>query len=103
MITLSIDTSDNKNVLVGLDVGGKEHFLKEQPDYRKKQVVLPLIEQILEENKLSLQDITEIQVNTGPGSFTGLRVGVTVANALGMLLKIPVNGEKVGKLIEPTY
>ncbi|MFH1536127.1 MAG: hypothetical protein ABIC96_03620 [Patescibacteria group bacterium] len=36
-----------------------------------------------------------IEVETGPGSFTGLRVGVSVANALGFALNIPVNGKKM--------
>ena len=41
-------------------------------------------------------DVLEgIEVETGPGSFTGLRVGVSVANALGYSLGIPVNGKKI--------
>jgi len=36
-----------------------------------------------------------IEVETGPGSFTGLRVGVSVANALGFSLGISVNGKKM--------
>lgn len=67
----------------------------------KSQMVLPMIEEILKEQKLTLHDITEITVATGPGSFTGLRVGATVANALGYLLDIPVNGKKA--LVIPKY
>ena len=67
----------------------------------KSQAVLPLIEEMLLEQKLTLKDITEITVVTGPGSFTGLRVGATVANALGYLLGVPVNGKR--DLVIPTY
>ena len=64
-------------------------------------MVLPMIEEVLREHNLKLSDISEIRVATGPGSFTGLRVGTTVANALGYLLDIPVNGKKA--LVLPTY
>lgn len=56
--------------------------------------LLPLIEEALRENNLTFEDITEIIVAAGPGSFTGLRVGAAVANALGYLLGIPVNNTK---------
>lgn len=41
-----------------------------------------------------LQKLEGIEVEIGPGSFTGLRVGVSVANALGFTLGLPVNGKK---------
>ncbi len=57
--------------------------------------LLPLIEE------LGISDVTEIEVNSGPGSFTGLRVGAAVANALGYLLDVPVNGKKT--IVIPKY
>jgi len=96
---LYINTSDNQKTVVGLD---KERLEKPTgPD--KSQQVLGLINQILKKNKKTLKDLTEIEVETGPGSFTGLRVGLAVANALGWALKIPINGEKIGGLVEPIY
>ena len=96
---LFIDTSNNKKTVVGLD---KERLEKPTgPD--KSQQVLGLINQILNKNKKTLKDLTAIEVETGPGSFTGLRVGLAVANALGWALKIPVNRKKVGDLVEPKY
>ncbi len=94
---LSIDTSDNTKTIVGLDNERLERATG--PD--KSQQLLPLIEEMLLKTKKTLKEISEIEVKTGPGSFTGLRVGVAVANALGWALKIPVNGEK--KTLEPKY
>ncbi len=96
---LYIDTRDNSKTIVGLD--DKRIEKPTGPD--KSQQVLGLINQILKRNKKTLKDLTEIEVETGPGSFTGLRVGISVANALGWALKIPVNGKKTGELVEPKY
>lgn len=59
------------------------------------QVLLSLIEKALKKARVSIQDLTGINVETGPGSFTGLRIGVSVANALGFALGVPVNGKKI--------
>ncbi|HUQ85160.1 MAG TPA: tRNA (adenosine(37)-N6)-threonylcarbamoyltransferase complex dimerization subunit type 1 TsaB [Candidatus Limnocylindrales bacterium] len=99
---LIIDTSSNKEVEVGL-IKDKKKYLHKSPVDRKNQMVLPLIEKLLKEHKISLNNIDEITVNPGPGSFTGLRVGVAIANTLGFLLKIPINGKEVGEIVEPEY
>jgi tRNA A37 threonylcarbamoyladenosine modification protein TsaB len=44
-----------------------------------------------------LSDVKELEVDSGPGSFTGIRVGVAVANAIGWALRIPVNGKRIDK------
>lgn len=90
MMVLMIDTADNKEIKVGLRVDGKSYTVMQKVDYRRAQVVLPLIDKILRERKVSLADLNEIEVNTSPGSFTGVKVGLSVANALGFALKIPV-------------
>lgn len=51
------------------------------------------IHALLMSQKVSWEDITAIIVFRGPGSFTGLRIGITVANALGYGLSVPVIGE----------
>ncbi len=103
---LYIDTSDNKKVIVCLEID-KQKFTKEKEvDARSAQLVLPLIHEILGEHGLEPKDLTGIKVHIGPGSFTGLRVGVSVANAFAFALHIPVNNLEIveGKtLIEPMY
>jgi tRNA threonylcarbamoyladenosine biosynthesis protein TsaB len=102
-VTVFIDTSDNKEIKVGITIDDKEYLLQKPLDKQKAQVVLPLLEQLLQGHDLTVKDITAITVNQGPGSFTGLRVGVAIANTLGFLLHIPVNGQPVGEMIEPVY
>lgn len=101
MIILFIDTSAINTAKIALDIDGKRYEKVSESKIMKSQMVLPMIEQILAEHKVKLTDITAITVATGPGSFTGLRVGATVANALGYLLNIPVNGKKT--LAIPIY
>ncbi|MEK7521535.1 MAG: tRNA (adenosine(37)-N6)-threonylcarbamoyltransferase complex dimerization subunit type 1 TsaB [Patescibacteria group bacterium] len=98
---LFIDTSNSQDITVRV---GKTTIQK--PSHNKaSQFLLQSIKEAAEIENIKLQHIKEIEVNTGPGSFTGLRVGVSVANALGWALKIPVNGKSVKKdgPVEPTY
>ena len=97
---LSIDTSDSEKVIV--DVGGRREISDARIE--KSQKLLSVINEILNKQKIKLTDITQIEVNTGPGSFTGLRVGISVANTLGWALGIKVNSQNVEKSpIEPVY
>ena len=96
---LFIDTSDNKKTVVRLN----DLELIEEYDSPREQRLLEIIEKVLQKKQAKLEDITKIEVNLGPGSFTGLRVGCTVANTLGWILKVPINGKKVGEFVEPKY
>jgi tRNA threonylcarbamoyladenosine biosynthesis protein TsaB len=103
MITLFIDTSNNKEVTVSLEVDGKKQSKTRDVGRTRSQVILPLITELLQENTLTQIGIQKIYVETGPGSFTGLRVGVAVANTLGLILQVPINDNPVGTLVEPVY
>lgn len=90
MIILSIKT-DQKTAEVGL------FDSKEQMDYIKWQAHLELsatihkkIEETLQSQKQSWDDIEGIIFYEGPGSFTGLRIGASVANAFASSCDIPV-------------
>jgi tRNA threonylcarbamoyladenosine biosynthesis protein TsaB len=52
--------------------------------------IMPEIQRILEENKLKVKDLDEIYIGIGPGSYTGLRVGVVIAKMFGWNNNIPV-------------
>lgn len=98
---LFINTGDREEIIVGL--GEKKYRAKARE--KASQMLLPLIVKALKKEGKDFKDISEIVVATGPGSFTGLRVGVSVANALGWALGVPVNGGNVaiGEIPEINY
>lgn len=85
---LHINTKEQNKVEVTLKEKGKVIKSLSAKNKFGSQVLLSLVAKLF-------KDIKAIEVETGPGSFTGLRVGVAVANALGLALKIPVNGKKM--------
>ncbi len=91
---LSVDTSKANEIQVSLIIGSKIYTETSQQKLGS-QVLLSLVKKILKNSKTEIKDLTEIKVNTGPGSFTGIKVGVSVANALAFAVKIPVNGKKI--------
>lgn len=103
MNTLIIDTSDNQTIIVGIKIGEKRYTERQKIDFNKNQVVLSMIDSILKKYNLALKDLNAIEVDVGPGSFTGVRIGISIANTLSFLLKIPVNGKKIGEFVEPLY
>jgi tRNA threonylcarbamoyladenosine biosynthesis protein TsaB len=54
--------------------------------------ILPKIEELLKRNRLAFQDIQGVVAFRGPGSFTGLRIGLSVANAFAYGLNVPLAG-----------
>lgn len=100
---LFIDTASSEAAVVRLQIGKEEFEQTQTYDRNKAQVILPLIEHLLQEQGLTMQDMTAIEVNVGPGSFTGLRVGVAIANTLAHYLHIPLNNQPVGIVVEPIY
>ena len=102
-VVLSIDTTSNERIKVGLLIDNKMDMREESHEKKKAQIVLPMLDALLREHYLTLQSLTAIDVNSGPGSFTGIRVGLAIANTLGSVLHIPVNENPIGKLVEAIY
>lgn len=86
---LAIETSSAKG-LVGV-TNGEQYFEQSLGDGRtQSEQILIAIEQILTQANLSRTDLDAIAVSEGPGAFTGLRVGISVAQALAYAMQIPV-------------
>lgn len=100
---LYIDTSSHDVITIAFEDNGKKMEFSQKVDKHKAQVVLPLIKKGLEKYGKTIKDIKNIHVETKAGSFTGIRVGVTIANALSSALGIPVNNKPIGQLARPQY
>jgi tRNA threonylcarbamoyladenosine biosynthesis protein TsaB len=92
MTTLVLDTSlhcaqaalfDGETCLVNLARKGERG---------QAEILLPLLEDLLDEARLAWKNLTEVIVTVGPGVFTGIRIGISVARALKLALNIPVVG-----------
>ena len=93
---LFIDTSNNKRTIVRI----KDQEIVENYTNPRQQRLLELIDRLLKKAKVEKKELQGIRVNTGPGSFTGLRVGCSVANTLAWVLNIKVNNKKQ---VQPIY
>jgi len=97
MIVLALDTCLDACSLAVLD-GGTVRAQASHPMGRGHQeAVAPLAQGVMSEAGLAFSDLERIGVTIGPGSFTGLRVGLAFAKGLGAALSIPVVG--VGTLV----
>ncbi len=89
MKILALDTSTHAcSVALWIDRQGCEVF--ELAPNRHSSLILPMVENILAEAGLSVSLCDAIAFGQGPGSFTGLRIGVGVAQGLAFGADIPV-------------
>ena len=54
--------------------------------------LIPLLKDSLEQSRLDIKKINSILISLGPGSFTGIRIGIAAAKGLGMAHKINISG-----------
>lgn len=88
---LNIETA-TKNCSVALAKEGKTIFCKEiaEEGYSHAERLHVFIEEIIKEAGIALKDLSAIAVSQGPGSYTGLRIGVSAAKGLCYALDIPL-------------
>lgn len=90
MYKLFIDTHSDKVILV-LYKDNKVLMSKiEKSNYHHSQIIMPMLDDLLKENNIKTSDLKEIIVVNGPGSFTGVRICVTIAKTLAYTLSIPI-------------
>lgn len=90
-IILNIETA-TKNCSVSIAKQGEVIALQELNDgnYSHAEKLHPLIQKVLKEAEISLTEIDAIAVSKGPGSYTGLRIGVSAAKGLCFALNKPL-------------
>ncbi|MCG9966699.1 tRNA (adenosine(37)-N6)-threonylcarbamoyltransferase complex dimerization subunit type 1 TsaB [Pelotomaculum terephthalicicum JT] len=76
-------------------VAGREGILAERMVLNKRTHsvnLLPMIKAVLEDAEVERRNLAGIAVSSGPGSFTGLRIGMSTAKTLAQVWKLPVTG-----------
>ncbi len=88
---LNIETA-TKNCSVAIAKNGTTILCKEIAEigYSHAEKLHVFIEEILKETQLTFKDLSAIAVSQGPGSYTGLRIGVSAAKGLCFALDIPL-------------
>jgi tRNA threonylcarbamoyladenosine biosynthesis protein TsaB len=92
MVLLAIDTSEAACSVALIDNQVILAQRSEEIGRGHAERLLPLIDAILIDGKTSLSDITRFAVTTGPGTFTGLRIGLSVARGLALPADLPCIG-----------
>ena len=76
----SVAVSDGKEILACVEGNDK---------YSHLQNLMPQVQYVLDKSGISVSDISGIAVSAGPGSFTGIRIGISSARAISQMLDIP--------------
>ena len=79
LITIALKTKDN------LFIETKES------EYSHSIYTMPMIEKLFKENNLNVKDLDEIIVVNGPGSFTGIRIGLSIAKTIAYALNLKIH------------
>jgi tRNA threonylcarbamoyl adenosine modification protein YeaZ len=90
---LGLDTSTTTVVVTAGSIDGRlldaESF---EGRYRHSQELLPAVVRLIARAGLALPELAGVIVGTGPGAFTGLRVGIATAKTLAHELRVPIVG-----------
>lgn len=89
MYILAIETTGAFASVALMEDGRVTGHVRGSDRFSHLQNLMPQVEQVTRDNQLQISDIDAIAVSCGPGSFTGIRIGVSTARALAQILDIP--------------
>lgn len=89
MNTLVLD-STNVDLTVGLIKNNQIDYINYPCWQQQSEKMIPEIDNILKRNNILPKEINEILVTVGPGSYTGVRIALTIAKVYGLALNIPI-------------
>src|SRR3954465_11554658 len=94
MLILAIDTALDACSAGVLDTEAGEMIAQESLAMKRghAEALMPLIGRVIKASRLGFADLDRIAVTTGPGSFTGLRVGISAARGIALAAGKPVVG-----------
>jgi len=97
---LIIDSASSAAMRIGLSLNMQTISHREiQERFQYSEMIFKMIDELLRKEGLKIDALTGIIVSTGPGSFTGLRVGMAAAKGLAMALNIPLVGVSIFKAV----
>ena len=96
MIALAINTASSKTAIALFEIKNSSVKLLAKNSWAAKnneaEKLMPAIDKLLKKKKINYENLRQIYAIKGPGSFTGLRVGVTVANTIAALVDAELFG-----------
>ncbi len=87
---LFIDTHDEL-ITIAVKKKDKLYIKTQMSEYSHSIYTMPMIESLFNDNNLDVKDLDKIIVVNGPGSFTGIRIGLSIAKTMAYALKIKIN------------
>ncbi len=100
---LAIDTALGGCAVAVCGPNTKPAFRQVETQRDQAAILIPLIQEILAAASLTFADLDLIVTTVGPGSFTGLRLGLSTARALGLSLSVPIQGVTTMEAMAATY
>ena len=94
MLILAIDTALDACAAGVLDTDASKMMAQESQPMKRghAEALMPLIARVMKESGIPFASLDRIAVTAGPGSFTGLRVGLSAARGIGLAANKPVVG-----------
>lgn len=92
MYILAIETTGPKGSVAVIDEQGKVTVKCSAEEMNHLKDLMPMAEEILSERHIQKKELSAVAASCGPGSFTGIRIGVASARAIAQALNIPAIG-----------